>query len=83
MPEWGEYYTRNGFQLAMQNTQTLRRVWKIEQQSNEGGTPWYPDAEMMRYCFFKAQWSEALILLLRRPKRSRQELTAAVDSSRA
>src|SRR5215204_1477578 len=52
MPEWGEYFTRNGFQLAIQDTQTLRRVWKIEEQSNEGAAPWYPDAETMRYCFF-------------------------------
>ena len=52
MPEWGEYYTRNGFQLAIQDPEVLRRVWKIEQKSNEGGAPWYPDAETMRYCFF-------------------------------
>ncbi len=52
MPEWGEYYTRNGFRLAIQDPSVLRRVWRIEQQANEGMTPWYPDAETMRYCFF-------------------------------
>ena len=52
MPEWGECYTRNGFQLAIQDPEVLRRVWKIEQKSNEGASPWYPDAETMRYCFY-------------------------------
>ena len=52
MPEWGEYYTRNGFQLAIQDPDMLGRVWNIEQKSNGGATPWYPDAETMRYCFF-------------------------------
>ena len=52
MPEWGECYTRNGFQLAIQDPEVLRRVWKIEQKSNEGSSPWYPDAETMRYCFY-------------------------------
>ena len=52
MPEWGECYTRNGFQLAIQDRDVLRRVWKIEQKSNEGAAPWYPDAETMRYCFY-------------------------------
>ena len=52
MPEWGEYYTRNGFRLAIQDQTVLRRVWRTEQKANLGGTPWYPDAETMRYCFF-------------------------------
>ncbi len=52
MPEWGECYTRNGFQLAIQDPDVLQRVWKIEKKSNEGAAPWYPDAETMRYCFF-------------------------------
>jgi hypothetical protein len=52
MPEWGECYTRNGFQLAIQDQEVLRRVWKIEKQSNDGAAPWYPDAETMRYCFY-------------------------------
>ena len=52
MPEWGEYYTRNGFRLAIKDPSVLRRAWRIEQQANEGMTPWYPDAETMRYCFF-------------------------------
>jgi monoamine oxidase/ubiquinone/menaquinone biosynthesis C-methylase UbiE len=52
MWEWGECYTRNGFQLAIQDPDVLRRVWKIEKKSNEGAAPWYPDAETMRYCFF-------------------------------
>ena len=52
MWEWGECYTRNGFQLAIQDPDVLQRVWKIEKKSNQGAAPWYPDAETMRYCFF-------------------------------
>ena len=39
MWEWGECYTRNGFQLAIQDPDVLRRVWKIEKKSNEGAAP--------------------------------------------
>jgi len=52
MQEWGIYYTRNGFQLAIQDPSVLRRVWKIETKANEDATPWYPDSETMRYCFY-------------------------------
>ena len=55
MPEWGEYYTRNGFQLAIQDPKVLRRVWKIEKKSNEGGAPWYPDAETCDTAFFPSR----------------------------
>ena len=60
MPEWGECYTRNGFQLAIKDPGVLRRVWRIEKQANEGMAPWYPDAETMRYCFFSSRMFEAL-----------------------
>ena len=26
--------------------------YKIETDANEGDSPWYPDAESMRYCFY-------------------------------
>jgi monoamine oxidase/ubiquinone/menaquinone biosynthesis C-methylase UbiE len=52
MQEWGGYFMRNEFQLAIQDPDVLRRVWKIEKKSNEGATPWYPDSETMRYCFY-------------------------------
>jgi len=51
MPEWSESYTRNGFEMAIHDPKVLRRVWKIERKSNEGGSPWYPDADTMRHCF--------------------------------
>ena len=52
MQEWGEYFMGNGFRLAIQDPNVLRRAWRIEKKSNEGVTPWYPDSETMRYCFF-------------------------------
>lgn len=50
--QWAEFYIRNGFSLSIRKPEVLTRVWKIEKKANEGGPPWYPDADAMRYCFF-------------------------------
>jgi SAM-dependent methyltransferase len=50
--QWSEIFLRNGFRVAATDPRVLARAWKIETDANEGGMPWYPDAESMRYCFY-------------------------------
>ena len=52
LSQWSEIFLRNGFRVAASDPKVLARAWKIEFDANEGGTPWYPDAERMRYCFY-------------------------------
>jgi SAM-dependent methyltransferase len=50
--EWSERFMKAGFRIAINDLETLAKVWTIETKANEGGTAWYPDQESMRYCFF-------------------------------
>jgi hypothetical protein len=50
--EWSDLFMRNGFRVAARDPKILARVWRIETEANEGDSPWYPDAESMRYCFY-------------------------------
>lgn len=50
--EWSELFLRQGFRLATTDPRVVARAWKIEVKSNEGDSPWYPDGESMRHCFF-------------------------------
>lgn len=52
MLEWAEHYQRNGFKLAIGDPDVLKRMWQIEVDANEGYYTWYPNADVMRNCFF-------------------------------
>jgi SAM-dependent methyltransferase len=51
--QWSDLFLKNGFRLASISPQSLRRVWRVETKANEGGLPWYTDADAMRFCFSK------------------------------
>jgi monoamine oxidase/SAM-dependent methyltransferase len=50
--QWSDLFLKNGFRLASISPQSLRRVWRVETKANEGGLPWYTDADAMRFCFY-------------------------------
>ncbi|MDH7798378.1 MULTISPECIES: FAD-dependent oxidoreductase [unclassified Beijerinckia] len=50
--QWSERFMKNGFRMAINDPKVLKKVWRIECQSNEGDYPWYPDAKTMRMCFY-------------------------------
>ena len=50
--DWSERFIRHGFNIATCDPEIVARCWKIEVEANEGGSPWYPDAEAMRFCFY-------------------------------
>jgi protoporphyrinogen oxidase/SAM-dependent methyltransferase len=68
--EWSEIFMRNGFRVAASDPKILARAWRIETEANEGDSPWYPDAESMRYCFYSKPD------LPPRAKSRRREITA-------
>ena len=50
--DWSELFIRNGFHIATCDPEIVAKCWKIEVGANEGGSPWYPNAEAMRFCFY-------------------------------
>jgi protoporphyrinogen oxidase/SAM-dependent methyltransferase len=50
--EWSERLMKAGFRPAINDLETLAKVWTIETEANEGGDAWYPDQDSMRCCFF-------------------------------
>ena len=50
--DWSELFIRAGFNIATCDPEIVAKCWKIEIDANEGGSPWYPDAEAMRFCFY-------------------------------
>jgi protoporphyrinogen oxidase/SAM-dependent methyltransferase len=50
--DWSEKFIRCGWRIAAADPKILARAWKIEVVANEGGPPWYPNVETMRYCFY-------------------------------
>jgi hypothetical protein len=70
--DWSEKFIRQGFRIATCDPKILVRAWKIEVKSNEGGSPWYPDAGTMRYCFYSKPDAPAAP---ERPGRPRQKRT--------
>ena len=51
--EWSDLILGLGFRVAVLDQETLDKVWKIETEANEGGPAWYPERELMRYCFYQ------------------------------
>jgi protoporphyrinogen oxidase/SAM-dependent methyltransferase len=70
--DWSEKFIRQGFRIATCDPKVLARAWKIEVKSNEGGSPWYPGAGAMRYCFYSKPDAPAAP---ERPRRPRQKRT--------
>jgi protoporphyrinogen oxidase/SAM-dependent methyltransferase len=50
--DWSERFISNGFHIATCNPEIIAKCWMIEVEANEGGSPWYPDAEALRFCFY-------------------------------
>jgi monoamine oxidase/SAM-dependent methyltransferase len=50
--DWSELFVRNGFKIATCDPRIIAQCWKIEVEANEGGSPWYANAETMRFCFY-------------------------------
>jgi SAM-dependent methyltransferase len=61
--DWSEKFIRQGFRIATCDPKVLARAWKIEVKSNEGGSPWYPGAGAMRYCFYSKPDAPAAVVL--------------------
>ena len=64
--DWSELFIRNGFNIATCDPEIVAKCWKIEIEANEGGSPWYPNAEAMRYCFYS---KGKVVSLSKAPKR--------------
>lgn len=51
LSDWSERFRRNGFRLAVNDKNILRRLWKLENEEGDGNV-WYPNREAMKYVFY-------------------------------